>query len=75
MAKAKREDINPDDYLEIEIGYDLHSGSGQEEEKPESKRVDRTGDGSDKKVGFCNPDDFLEAELGYEMDNGDDICS
>ena len=68
MAKASRFDINPDDYLDTELGYDMPVKTkaepvAQEKGVPKQRQPD-----------VCNPDDYMEAELGYESEAGEEAC-
>ena len=68
MAKEARPDINPDDYLDTELGYDMPVST---------KAVPATAEKSvlkKKRPDVYNPDDFLEVELGYEYEAGEEAC-
>ncbi|MFC1998502.1 hypothetical protein ACFLVR_02530 [Chloroflexota bacterium] len=69
MAKVRRLDINPDDYLDTELGYDMPvktKGSTKAEPVDDMKGMLRRR----KSTTDYNPDDFSETELGYEYEAG-----
>jgi hypothetical protein len=68
MAKISRSNINPDDYLDPELGYDMPVNTKAE------PAAERKAKQKEKTAESCNPDDYLEAELGYEFETGEEAC-
>ena len=66
MAKESRPDINPDDYLDTELGYDMPVGT---KAKPAAAEK---GVSKKKQADVYNPDDYSEVELGYEYEAGEE---
>jgi len=69
MAKTPQSNINPDDYLDTELGYDMPVGT-----KAEPAAAKKSIPQKQKQANVCNPDDFMEAELGYEYGAGEEAC-
>ena len=65
MAKTPQSNINPDDYLDTELGYDMPVGT-----KAEPAAVEKSV--SKKQPDVYNPDDYSEVELGYEYEAGEE---
>jgi len=66
MATTPQSNINPDDYLDTELGYDMPVGTkavpaAAEKSMPQKKKAD-----------VYNPDDYSEVELGYEYEAGEE---
>ena len=73
MVKTSRSSINPDDYLDTELGYDMPvktKDSTKSEPVDEMKGMLRRR----KPTTDYNPDDYLETELGYEYEAGEEAC-
>ena len=68
MAKTPQLNINPDDYLDTELGYDMpvktKAVPAAEKSMPRKQ----------KPADICDPDDYMEAELGYEYEAGEEAC-
>ena len=68
MAKVQPKDVNPDDYLDTELGYDMPIDAGKEASSAEDAKSAEVR----RETHTYNPDDFSEAELGYEYEAGEE---
>ncbi len=66
MAGTQQPNINPDDYLDTELGYDMPVGNEKEASSAEEEEVAR------EESHAYNPDDFSQGELGYEYEAGEE---
>ena len=64
MAKEARPDINLDDYLDTELGYDMPVNTKAVPAAAEKGVLKK------KQPDVYNPGDFSEVELGYEYEAG-----